>query len=192
MEITSNYKIFKIIAILLGIIVFVWLIYDFIISQKKINKNYIEANNSFLREDYTKALNLYQQVLQLEPDNLYAIEGQARSLMRLKRYEESEKIFTEVLQKDENFVPALTNIAILYDTIGDYTKAVIFYKKALSQDNRVTKRMSWFKRFIKNIQIRPSTIEERLLYLEQQLTLERKNRTLRNKEIDRKQPDYQM
>lgn len=188
----SNYKIFKFIAIVLGIIVFSWLVYDFVVGYKKINEDYVKANDSFLKKDYIKALNLYEKVSKLEPENLYAIEGQARSLMRLKRFDESEKTFRSVLSIDDSFVPALTNIAILYDTIGEYKKAVTYYKKALKQDDRAAKRMSWFNRFLKNIQFKPTTIKERLFYLEGQLRIDDEKRILKKKNIDELQPDHQM
>ena len=79
--------------------------------------------------------------------------------MRLQNYNEALEVFKLVLKKDKNFVPALTNIAILYDTIEDYEKAVKYYKKAIQQDQRLLNRMSWFKRFIKNIHFKPSTIQ---------------------------------
>ena len=192
MVVTSNYKIFRIIAILLGCIVIIWLIYDFVNSYKSTNKNYVHANQSFIKKDYIVALNLYKKVSELEPENLYAIEGQARSLMRMKRYKESEEAFKLALKKNDSFVPALTNIAILYDTIGDYDQAIIFYRKALLQDNKISKRMSWLKRFIKNIQFKPSTIEERLFYLEEQIELDDSKKRLKNKDLDKIQPDYEM
>ena len=92
MGMISNYKIFKIIAILLGIIIFIWLIADFIKELKNVNNKYVEANNSFLKKKYHKALNLYKQVSEEEPNNLYALEGQARSLMRMQKYTEAEKL----------------------------------------------------------------------------------------------------
>ena len=95
-------------------------------------------------------------------------------------------------KSDENFVPALTNIAILYDTIENYEKAILYYRKAIQQDQRLLNRMSWFKRFLKNIHFKPSTIKERLFYLENQISLERNKRILKNLEIDKLQPDYQM
>ena len=52
--------------------------------------------------------------------------------------------------------------------------------------------MSWFNRFIKNIHFKPSTVKERLSYLENQLGLESNERILKNIEIDKLQPDYQM
>ena len=83
----SNYKIFKIIAIVLGIVIFFWLVYDFKHSNVKVNQDYIEANNNFLKKKYVKALNLYKKVYETEPNNLYALEGEARSLMRLQRHD---------------------------------------------------------------------------------------------------------
>ena len=189
---TSNYKIFKMIAIFLGVTISIWLLYDFCKNYVKINKEYVEANNSFLKKNYKKAYKLYKKVYELEPENLYALEGQARCLFKMKNYKDSEKIFKLILQKEENFLPALTNIGILYDTNGEYDKALIFYKKAIQQDNRLANRMSWFKRFIKNIQFKPSTISERLLYLEKQLNLDSSKRKLKNLDIDKLQPDYQL
>ena len=46
----TNYRIFKIIAILLGAVIFVWLIYDFIKGHEKANNTYTEANNLFLKK----------------------------------------------------------------------------------------------------------------------------------------------
>lgn len=188
----SNYNLFKIIAIILGVLVFIWICYDLIKSYEKVNKNYVDANNSFLKKDYLAALNSYKMVSDLEPENLYAIEGQARSLMRLKKYNDSEETFKLVLSKDENFLPALTNIAILYDTKGEYDKAIIYYRRALKQDSKIAKGMSWLKRFLKNIQFKPSTVEERLIYLERQLNLDSEERKLKNKSIDNMQPDFQI
>jgi len=188
----SSYKIFKTMAIILGLIVFFWLIYDYKNSIGKVNQNYIEANNNFLKKNYLKALDLYRKVSELEPSNLYALEGEARCLMRLQNYNQALEIFKLVLKRDKNFVPALTNIAVLYDTIEDYEKAILYYRKAIQQDHRLLNRMTWFKRFMKNIHFKPSTIEERLFYLENQLDLESNKRNLKNIEIDKLQPDYQM
>ena len=189
---TSNYKIFKFIAIFLGVTISIWLLYDFSLNYEKINKEYVQANNSFLKKDYKKAYKLYKKVYEREPENLYALEGQARCLFRMKKYKDSEKIFKFILQKEKNFLPALTNIGILYDTTREYNKALIFYRKAIQQDNRLTKRMSWFKRFLKNIQFKPSTISERLFYLEKQLNLDSNERRLKNLDLDELQPDYQL
>ena len=52
--------------------------------------------------------------------------------------------------------------------------------------------MSWFKRFLKNIQFKPSNIEDRLFYLKKQLKLDASEQKLKNFDIDSKQPDFEM
>ena len=82
--------------------------------------------------------------------------------------------------------------SICCNKLQDYENAIIYYRKAIQQDQRLLNRMSWFKRFIKNIHFKPSTIQERLFYLENQIGLESNERILKNIEIDKLQPDYQM
>ena len=43
------------------------------------------------------------------------------------------EVFKLVLKRDKNFIPALTNIAILYDTIEDYEKQFYTTKKLFSK-----------------------------------------------------------
>ena len=52
--------------------------------------------------------------------------------------------------------------------------------------------MSFFKRFLKNIQFKPSNIEERLNYIQNQLKLPENRRKLKNKKFDNIQPDFEM
>jgi len=188
----SNYKILRNIAILLGLCTFFWFIYELINNYKKINSDYLKANNYFIDKEYKKALELYENIANLDPTNLYALEGKARSLSRIGKLEEAEGIFLLILEKDENFLPALTNIGILYDLKEEYNKAIFYYQKALEKDKSITKGMSWFKRFLKNIQFKPSNIEDRLFYLKKQLKLDASEQKLKNLDIDSRQPDFEM
>ena len=83
----------------------------------------------------------------------------------MQDFNKSEKIFKEVILKDNNFVAAIANLGILYDTLGNYEKAIEYYELAVSKDSKVTEGMPWIKRFLKNIQFKPSSVEERLIYL---------------------------
>ena len=46
-----------------------------------------------------------------------------------------------------NFVAAIANLGILYDTLGDYKNAIKYYKLAVEKDSKVTEGMSWLKDF---------------------------------------------
>ena len=188
----SDYRLFRNIAIILGLFTFFWFIYELITNYKSVNSDYLRANNYFLEKKYDEALSYYSSASKLEPTNLYALEGKARALMRLGKIKEAEELFKLILDKDKNFLPALTNLGIFYDTIGDYKNAIYYYKKALEHDKGISKGMSWIKRFLKNIQFKPSSIKDRLYYLENQLKLDKEKQNLKNKELDSKQPDFEM
>ena len=49
-----------------------------------------------------------------------------------------------------------------------------------------------YKRFLRNIHFKPSSVEDRLIFLQNQLNSETNNLKLRNLEIDNKQPDFEM
>ena len=187
-----KYKFIRNIAILLGLLTFFWVVYDSLKNYKSLNPDYLKANSSYLDKKYQESFKLYIKVVKSEPNNLYALEGQARSLMRLGKIKQAEKAFIYVLEKDNSFIPALTNIGILYDVKGDYEKAILFYSKALEKEKKIANGMSFFKRFLKNIQFNPSNIEERLNYIKNQLKLTKSSRKLKNKKIDKIQPDFEM
>jgi tetratricopeptide (TPR) repeat protein len=187
-----RYKFVRNIAILFGLLTLVWIIYDSIKNYKSLNSDYLKANSNYLEKNYKESLDLYIKAAKSEPNNLYALEGQARSLLRLGKIEQAEKAFIYVLEKDSSFIPALTNIGILYDIKGDYGQAIIFYGRALEKEIKIAKGMSFFKRFLKNIQFKPSNIEERLNYIRNQLKLPIDDRKLKNIKIDKLQPDFQM
>jgi len=187
-----RYKFIRNTAILLGLFTLVSVVYDSIKNYKSLNSDYLKANSNYLEKNYLESLELYIKAAKSEPNNLYALEGQARSLLRLGMIEQAEKIFIYVLEKDSNFIPALTNIGILYDIKGDYEQAIIYYGKALEKEIKISKGMSFFKRFLKNIQFKPSNIEERFNYIQNQLKLSKDDRKLKNIKIDKIQPDYQM
>jgi tetratricopeptide (TPR) repeat protein len=187
-----RYKFIRNTAIFLGFLTLVWVIYDTIKNYKSLNSDYLKANSNYLAKNYQESLELYIKAAESEPNNLYALEGQARSLLRLGKIEQAEKAFIYVLEKDKSFIPALTNIGILYDVKGDYKQAIIYYGKALEKEIKIANGLSFFKRFLKNIQFKPSNVEERLKYIQNQLKLPKDNRKLKNIKIDKIQPDFQM
>ncbi len=186
-----SFNILKMVAIGFGFFTFIWMAYDFLSNRKIINQDYLVANDAFLNKDYKKALKYYDLALKDDPKNIYLIEGKARSTFRMGNFIEAEKLFKIVIQQDKNFVPALANLGILYDTLGEYENAIKFYKLAVNRQSKVTDGISWFKRFLRNIHFKPSSVKDRLEYLQKKIN-SGNNFKLRNSEIDKKQPDFEM
>ena len=68
----------------------------------------------------------------------------------MQDFNKSEKIFKEVILKDNNFVAAIANLGILYDTLGKHELAIEYYELAVSKDSEVTEGIPfWIKRFLK-------------------------------------------
>ena len=168
------------------------MLFDYFENTKDVNLNYNKANQAFIKKKYEEAYNFYELALKDDPENLYFLEGKARSLFRMNDFNKSEKIFQKVIQKDNNFVAAIANLGILYDTQGNYKLAIKYYELASSKGSKVTGGMPWLKRFLKNIQFKPSSIEERLIYLKNNFNPNSKDLNLQNIEADKLQPDFQM
>ena len=72
---------------------------DYFENKKDININYNKANQAFIKKKYKEAHNFYVLALQDEPENIYFLEGKARSLFRMNDFSESEKFFKRLLKK---------------------------------------------------------------------------------------------
>ena len=187
-----SFKLLRNIAIFLGVLTFFWMMYDYFKNYDDQVPLYKKANDSFLKKNYGEALLLYSKVYENNKNNIYALEGQARCLFRLKLYSKAEEKFKEVIRKEDSFIPGFANLGILYDTIGEYKKAIYYYDVAISKDKKIAEGMKWFNRFLKNIQYKPSNIKERRDYLKQQLLLKKDRRKLKDPNLDSLQPDFQM
>ena len=91
----------------------------------------------------------------------------------MKEFNKSEKIFKEVILKDNNFVAAIANLGILYDTLGNYELAIEYYELAVSKNSKVTEGISWIKRFLKNIQFKPSSVRREVNFFKKSSKLKK-------------------
>ena len=57
----------------------------------------------FMQYDYEKALKLFNEVLEVEPTNIEAINGKGSTLMKLHKMDEAEKYFDYSLSIIEKF-----------------------------------------------------------------------------------------
>lgn len=91
----------------------------------KINEAY-----DFMQNDSEKALGIFNEVLEIEPENIEAINGKGSTLMKLNRFNEADECFNQSLEISENS-SALLNKGIICKHENRYDKALSYYEKAL-------------------------------------------------------------
>ena len=184
------YNLLVKIALCVFICFSLWLIWEHFSNQEPGYNDYSAANKAFEDENYLRAYNYFLEAYKINNNEVYVIEGIARSLMELGRYEEAIQYFNLAIKTDKSFVASYANLGILYDRIGNHLEAMKFYNLALSMDIELKDGMSLLDRILRGYIKKPTTIIERLKYLEKQYMLPQNDRLLTMPEIDDQQPNY--
>src|SRR5215204_4760139 len=71
------------------------------------------AREYYVRGDYKKADIFFERVLEIEPNNIDALNGKGTSLYRLADYDKAKNCFDKVLRMDPKNIVAFDNIEIL-------------------------------------------------------------------------------
>ncbi|PPR29462.1 MAG: hypothetical protein CFH31_00444 [Alphaproteobacteria bacterium MarineAlpha9_Bin1] len=185
------YSILVKISVILTVLFSGWLIWEHFSNRPIATNEYSAANKAFKDKHYELAYKNYVKAYNLNDQDVYIIEGLARSLMELKRYEEAIDYFNLAINNDSSFAPAYANLGVLYDRIENHKKAMELYEEALRLDSEIAKGMHWLDRLLYNVQEVPPTIQDRLEYLKTQYSLTEAERILSVPEIDRDQPNYE-
>ena len=85
------------------------------------------------RGDYKKADIFFERVLEIEPNNIDALNGKGTSLYRLADYDKAKKCFEKVLKMDPKNIVAFDNIEILGKKKEDDSSQQKIEKPAPSQ-----------------------------------------------------------
>src|SRR5215212_11796543 len=80
------------------------------------------AREYYVRGDYKKADIFFERVLEIEPNNIDALNGKGTSLYRLADYDKAKKCFNQVLRMDPKNIVAFDNREILGKKRDDSTQ----------------------------------------------------------------------
>ena len=185
------YNILVRVSLLLFVLFTGWLLWDHFINRPPEIRHYLSGNNAFKDKNYTISLDHYLKAYNYNNEDVYVIEGIARSYMQLKDYQKSKDYFNLAIKIDPNFAPSYANLGVLYDREKDYVNAIIFYEKALNLDKELAEGMHWIDRLLYDVRETPPTIADRLDYLKFQMTLPENERLLSVGDIDDKQIIYE-
>ena len=68
-----------------------------------------DANELFLKKRFADAIKKYENVLQIEPDNLIALNNKGYTLSKLKKHSQALSCYDESLRKNPNDKTVLIN-----------------------------------------------------------------------------------
>ena len=98
-------------------------------KTNEINKK-IEEAMDYIQNDTAKAIRIFDEILESEPENIEAINGKGSSLMKLNRMNEAENYFDYSLSIEKTS-SAYISKGIISKNRKNYREALSFYEKAI-------------------------------------------------------------
>lgn len=187
----SVYNILVKISIILFVLFSTWLLFEHFINRPPELRYYLSGNTDFKDKRYDSSLKNYLKAYSFDQNDVYIIEGIARSYMELNDFNNSFKYFNLAIKTDNQFAPAYANLGVLFDRNKDYVNAIKYYEVALRLDNELSTGMHWIDRLLYDVREKPPTIMDRLNYLNQQMLLSEDERILSIEEINDKQINFE-
>ena len=103
-------------------------------------------NNLFIKETFIQALknhqnnnlvvakNLYNKIIQIEPNNIGALNNLGLVFQSLGESQEAISCYKKVIQIEPNNISALNNLGLVFQSLGEFQKAKKYYEKVIGID----------------------------------------------------------
>ena len=141
---------------------------------------------------YDEAFKEFTEALQKNPEHVMARLGLATTYMQMGKDNEALQEFNLVIEIQPDLAAAYANRGVLYDRSGQHEKALADYRKALELDPEILEGPGFLWRFMRRIDEKPPTIEDRADYLEAELAKPEEERLLKIPGEDEKQRMYKI
>ena len=89
-----------------------------------------QANEYFVKGEYNKAIVIYDNILEIDPNNISTLKMKAIALSNSGYHEKSLKEFFKILQYQPDDVTALTGMGIGFGNLGEYQEAKYYFEEA--------------------------------------------------------------
>ncbi|MHA2253230.1 MAG: tetratricopeptide repeat protein [Candidatus Kariarchaeaceae archaeon] len=93
-----------------------------------------EGSDCIRSGDYTKAADIFNQALDIEPDNHELLYGRAYALKELQQYEETLEILNKIIILQPEFKWAWYDMGLVYGLQARYQSSIEAYTEALHID----------------------------------------------------------
>ena len=91
---------------------------------------YKRANDHFMLGDYHQAIELYNDILEISPDNKKTLLMKGIALSNLDRHKKSILEFYNVYQQEPENITALIGLGVGFGNFGESKQALMYFEKA--------------------------------------------------------------
>ena len=89
-----------------------------------------EANKHFSKGEYREAIQIYDKILEVAPDNVSTLKMKGIAQSNLGYHEQSLKQFYKVIQRNPNDVISLVGMGVGFGYLGEYHEARKYFERA--------------------------------------------------------------
>lgn len=93
--------------------------------------DFYNQGNEFLEQDFQKAIELYDQAIQLNPELVLAWNNKGYALNQLEQFEEAMPVLIQAIQLDRTLVIALNNFGDSLQGLGRNGEAIAVYEESI-------------------------------------------------------------
>ena len=107
---------------------------------------YQQANDHLVKGELRQAIFIYEEILEISPDNTKTLLMKGIALSNLEQHKSSMKDFYGVLQKEPDNISAVLGMGVGFGNFGEYKEAQKYFEQAsmLSPDNHIVKNYQDF------------------------------------------------
>ena len=107
---------------------------------------YQTANKHLQNGELRQAIDVYDEILVIAPENTSTMLMKGIALSNLDRHKQSMKEFYNVLEKEPNNVVAMVGLGVGFGNFGDFKVAAVYFDSAYNvmPDNQIVKNHKEF------------------------------------------------
>ena len=96
-----------------------------------IKKNLALASENCLKNNFEVAKDLYNQILEVDPSHLQALNNLGVVFQELGKYQKAIRCYEKVIEINPGHLQALNNLGVEFQKLGKYQKAIRCYEKVI-------------------------------------------------------------
>ena len=92
-----------------------------------------QANEHFVNGEYKQAITIYDNILDIAPNNISTLKMKGIAQSNLEDHTKSLKQFFKVLQHRPNDIISLTGMGVGFGNLGEYQESMRYFEKAIEE-----------------------------------------------------------